>query len=180
MENLEKYIREQKGAFDEHKADRAKMWARIEERIETNSPKVIPIWKRPALKIAASIVLLMGVAGIFGLTFFKNNEVYGENYVSQELQDIDNHYRSLVSYQVRLVERNERLSDTEKEEFLSFMDALDKEYEELRSEMKNNLDNQKVLQAIIANYKKRIELIENLLDQLNEPINKDDDYGYTL
>ena len=42
-----------------------------------------------------------------------------------------------------------------------------KEYEMLKLELGQNLDNQLVLEAIIGNYKKRIELIENLLHQIN-------------
>ena len=68
----------------------------------------------------------------------------------------------------------------DKAEFLSFMDELDAEYEVLREEMRNNLDNERVLEAIVANYKKRIELIENLLQQLNDAKQPDDEYGYTL
>ena len=60
------------------------------------------------------------------------------------------------------------------------MDELDEEYETLREEMRNNLDNERVLEAIVANYKKRIELIENLLRQLNDAKKSDEDYGYTL
>ena len=61
------------------------------------------------------------------------------------------------------------------------MDELDAEYEVLKKEMQKNLDNEQVLEAIVGNYKKRIELIENLLHQLNESKKPDEDeYGYTL
>jgi len=46
--------------------------------------------------------------------------------------------------------------------------------------MRNNLDNERVLEAIVANYKKRIELIENLLQQINDAKKTSEDYGYTL
>ena len=48
-----------------------------------------------------------------------------------------------------------------------FINELDEEYEMLKLELGQNLDNQLVLEAIIGNYKKRIELIENLLHQIN-------------
>jgi len=73
------------------------------------------------------------------------------------------------------------LSEENKAEFLSFMDELDAEYEVLKKEMQKNLDNELVLEAIVSNYKKRIELIENLLHQLNESKKQDeDDHAYTL
>ena len=179
MDNFEKHIRENAAKFDTAKADRAKLWATISAELHQAEPKVIPLWKRPVLRIAASVVILLGIAAFIGLSIYGNppNEV---QYVSKELLEIDMHYKGLVSYQVQLVKNNPNLSETDKAEFLSFMDELDAEYEILREEMKINLDNERVLEAIVANYKKRIELIENLLQQLNAAKKSNEDYGYTL
>lgn len=179
MDNFEKHIRENAAQFNEHKADRAKLWANISAELHQPEPKVIPIWKRPMLRIAASIVLLLGIAGFIGLSILRGGTTETQ-YVSKELLEIDMHYKGLVSYQVQLVQNNPNLSEMDKAEFLSFMDDLDAEYETLREEMRNNLDNERVLEAIVANYKKRIELIENLLRQLNDAKKSDEDYGYTL
>ncbi|PKA96457.1 hypothetical protein B0O79_0092 [Flavobacteriaceae bacterium MAR_2009_75] len=180
MDNLEKHIRDNQEVFNDHRADRAKMWAEIESRLDKEKTKVIPLWKKPIFKVAATVAVLLGLSTLIGINFFDNTTDTKDGFVSQELQDIDMHYRSLVSYQVKLVEQNDKLSENDKQEFLSFMNELDKEYEELRLEMRNNLDNQLVLEAIVSNYKKRIELIENLLHHLKEPQIKDENYGYTL
>jgi len=179
MDNFEKHIRASKASFDDQKADRAKLWANIEAQLEPSEPKVIPLWKSPMLRIAATVLVILGISGLIGISFL-NGSTNENNFVSKELQDIDMHYKGLVSYQVQLVKNNDKLSDADKEEFLSFMDELDTEYEQLKLEMKNNLDNELVLEAIVSNYRKRIELIENLLRQLNESKLKDEDYGYTL
>ena len=179
MDNFEKHIRENAAQFNEHKADLAKLWANISAGLHQPEPKVIPLWKRPMLRIAASIVLLLGIAGFIGLSVLSGGATETQ-YVSKELLEIDMHYKGLVSYQVQLVQNNPNLSEMDKAEFLSFMDELDAEYETLREEMRNNLDNERVLEAIVANYKKRIELIENLLRQLNDAKKSDEDYGYTL
>lgn len=179
MDNFEKHIRENAAQFNEHKADRAKLWANISAELHQPKPKVIPLWKRPMLRIAASIVLLLGIAGFIGLSVLSGGTTETQ-YVSKELLEIDMHYKGLVSYQVQLVQNNPNLSEMDKAEFLSFMDELDAEYETLREEMRSNLDNERVLEAIVANYKKRIELIENLLRQLNDAKKSDEDYGYTL
>ena len=180
MDNFEKHIQENKAAFDEHKADKGKMWTAIAKELKADQPKVIPLWKSPLMKIAASIILILGIAGVTALTVFNPNNYAEDQYASKELLDIDMHYQNLVSYQVKLVQNHPKLSDADKTEFLSFMDGLDQEYKELRVEMKNNLDNEIVLEAIVTNYKKRIELIENLLKQINDSKVIDDDYGYTL
>ena len=179
MDNFEKHIRENRAAFDDHKADRAKLWANIEAKLDPPKPKVVPLWKSPIFKVAASVLIVLGISSLIGITFL-GNSANEDTFVSKELQDIDMHYQGLVSYQVQLVQKNENLSDADKAEFLSFMDDLDKEYDQLKLEMQNNLDNELVLEAIVSNYRKRIELIENLLRQLNESKLNDDDYGYTL
>lgn len=179
MDNFEKHIRENSAEFDDHKADRSKMWAKISQELEVEERKVIPLWKSPKLRIAATLLLLLGIAGFIGLQLLRSGPVETQ-YASKELLDIDMHYKGLVSYQVQLVQNNPNLSEEDKTEFLSFMDELDVEYEQLRIEMQNNLDNERVLEAIVSNYKQRIELIENLLKQINDSKLNDDDYGYTL
>ena len=179
MDNFEKHIRENTAQFNTERADKAKLWANIATALEKPEPKVIPLWKRPVFRVAASVVILLGIASFIGLSIFGSSAMETQ-YVSKELLDIDTHYRGLVAYQVELVRNSPHLSPMDKEEFLSFMDELDVEYETLRAEMRNNLDNERVLEAIVANYKKRIELIENLLQQINDAKKTSEDYGYTL
>lgn len=181
MDNFEKHIRENKALFDEHKADKAKLWANIALELEEPKPKVVPLWRSPILRVAAGFVLIFGIAAIIGVSLMNKGDNTQNTIVSQELLDIDMHYKSLVSYQVQLVKDHPKLSEADKEEFLLFMDELDKEYELLKLEMEKNLDNELVLEAIIANYKKRIELIENLLHQINDSKITNEDYdGYIL
>lgn len=180
MDNFEKHIRENATEFDEHRAERAKMWGNIAAELKAQEPNAIPLWKSPILKIAASVLLFIGLAGVIGLSAFWSRTTVETQYASKELLDIDIHYKSLVSYQVQLVKDHPKLSEEDKVEFLSFMDELDTEYDELRKEMQRNLDNELVLEAIVSNYKQRIELIEKLLKQINDSKIQDEDYGYTL
>ncbi|MFK7813471.1 MAG: hypothetical protein AB8B59_13340 [Maribacter sp.] len=180
MDNFEKHIRENTSEFDEHKTDRSKMWANISKELEMEKPKVIPLWKSPKLRIAATFLILLGLAGFIGMQVLGSISSTETQYASKELLDIDMHYKGLVSYQVKLVQNSPNLSEDDKTEFLSFMDELDAEYAQLRLEMQNNLDNERVLEAIVSNYKQRIELIEKLLKQINDSKLNDDDYGYTL
>jgi hypothetical protein len=60
------------------------------------------------------------------------------------------------------------------------MDELDVEYNILKKELNKNIDNERVLEAIVINYKKRIELIENLLKQINSSKKTSDKDVYIL
>lgn len=181
MDNFEKYIQENKEAFNVHKVDRDKLWKGIADQLdEKEVPKVISLWKSGKLRIAASIVLLVGLSLLTFLFVGNPSAQEMEGYASEELFEIDLHYKNLVFQQVQLVKNHPKLSAADKEEFLSFMDELDREYEQLKQEMKYNLDNELVLEAIVNNYKKRIELIENLLKQINASKNEMDYEGYIL
>ncbi len=180
MDNFEKHIRENRAQFDEHKADKEKLWAAIAGELKKEEPKVVPLWKSSWLKVAAGIAILLGVAALVNFSNMGLGNDMETQYVSKELLDIDMHYKGLVSYQVQLVKDHPNLTEEDKAEFLSFMDELDLEYEQLRLEMNNNLDNERVLEAIVSNYKQRIELIEKLLKQINGSKIQDEDYGYTL
>lgn len=179
MDDFEKYIKENRYLFDEHRADKSKIWDNIESRL--NTPKPIILWRSPVLKIAASILILVGAFSIINIFF--NSEFHHKshnNIVNQELRDIDTYYKDLVAFQVQLVKNNSKLQEEEKEKFLSFMDELDEEYNSLKLEMTKNLNNEYILEAIVNNYKKRIELIENLLNQINNSKKTNENEGYIL
>ncbi|MHA7059010.1 hypothetical protein ACWGOQ_0017425 [Aquimarina sp. M1] len=185
MSDFEKYIKENKLLFDEHKADKTKLWERIASELDATSEikkvKTIRLWKSPFVKIAASFLILLGVFSITKLHIGSENGMTSQHIeVNQELQDIDNYYKNLVSFQVELVKNNSKLSEEHKEEFLSFIDDLDKEYILLKTEMATNLNNEYILEAIVQNYKKRIELIENLLEQIKDSKKSNDHEGYVL
>ncbi|GAA0719209.1 hypothetical protein GCM10009430_18000 [Aquimarina litoralis] len=184
MDDFEKYIRENKLLFDEHKADEDKIWADIESKLDIENKKEsvrFVIWKSPFIKIAAVICVLLGSFAMLKLvTKIDTNTTHKNTAIHRELNDIDNYYKGLVSFQVALVKEHSKLSASDKEEFLSFMDELDKEYMILKEEMNANLNNEYILEAIVQNYKKRIELIENLLEQIKDSKKSDDNEGYIL
>jgi len=181
MDKFEKYIKENSNAFDVHRANKDKLWAQIENKLEKaeTKPKVIKLWNYTAFKVAATIVIALGLFGLVNIITTSSNS-QSNQLVSQELIDIDSHYNGLVAYQVKLINNNSKLTDEQKKDFLSFMEDLDTEYKILKKELNKNIDNERVLEAIVINYKKRIELIENLLKQINSSKKTSDKDVYIL
>lgn len=179
MDNLEEYIQKNRKAFDDQSLDKDKLWSGISQELQPEK-KVIPLWKRPLARVAASITLILALSATAALWFFQQPLDSEASFASQELMEIDMHYQQLVTHQVNLIQRHPSLTESDKKEFLSFMDELDAEYELLKKEMQDNLDNERVLEAIVDNYKKRIELIENLLRQINASKNETHEEGYLL
>lgn len=172
-DKLKIYIENNTSEFNNDKlyeTDKLKMWSKIEAEIAPTI-KVIPLWQKTPFRIAASIVVLFACS----LLFFKLNTINSEEQiVNQELYQIDNHYKGLVNNQVELIKINTNLSQEEKEEFLLLADELDIEYKKLKKELSVGINNQKILEAIINNYKKKIKLMEDLLER-SYPINNNFD-----
>jgi len=179
MDEFEKYIRQNKSKFDDHQADTSKMWKAISSELDKPKTKVIPLWKTSVFKIAASVVLILGILTIINLSMGIATSS-ANNLANTELQEIDMYYQKMVEAQVKLVRNNTSISENNKEEFLDFMDELDEEYKALKLDLGDNIDNELVLEAIINNYKKRIELIENLLEQINKSKKETNDDAYIL
>lgn len=166
-DELEKYIIKNKAEFDENKldeVDKLKLWSNISDELPEHPKKVISIWKKPIFKIAASIMILLGC----GLSFIilNNNTNYRNSMVNQELYEIDNHYKLLVNNQIELIKNNSNLSDADQDDFLLLIDDLDAEYNKLKKELKTGVNNEIIIEAIINNYRKKIQLMEDLLKRL--------------
>jgi hypothetical protein len=176
-DQLEQYIEYHKNEFDDHKVDKLKLWKDIDNRLPKKQKETITLWKTTAFRVAASIVLFIGISLSF-LIFTQNANTIDVVYI--ELNEIDSHYKELVNQQVQLIKNSPKLSDEERTDFLSFLNDLDVVYNELKIEIKENVNNQKVLEANINNYKEKIQLMENLLQRTNQTNHNYDEKEYVL
>ncbi len=180
MDKLKSYTSKHKGEFDDFdldEVDKLRLWGDIVTELPEAPVKVIPLWKRTGFRVAASIVLLIGCTFFFLL--FGGQDVE-QQIVNQELYDIDNHYQLLVNNQVELIKNNLNLSKEDQDDFLSLIDDLDEEYLKLKDELKLGINNERIIEAIISNYRKKIKLMEDLLER-SYPVKTDfEDEAITL
>ncbi|NJX14022.1 hypothetical protein [Tamlana crocina] len=180
MDKLKKYTEENNTQFDTNhldEVDKLRLWGDIVAELPEGPVKVIPLWRKSVFKTAASIVLLLG----FSLFFLQLDNQQGDTQiVNQELNEIDSHYQLLVNNQVELIKQSLHISKADQDDFLSLLDDLDEEYKTLKSELKLGINNEKIIEAIINNYRKKIKLMEDLLER-SYPIKTDfEDEAYTL
>lgn len=174
-DELEKYIIDNKHAFDDYQLDeidKLKLWTDIADTLEPET-KVVPLWKKPLIKVAASIVFLLGLSMY---SFLYNVETPQQGIVSQELYEIDNHYKALVQSQIELIQKSPNLSLADQEDLMLLIEDLDVEYSKLKKELEEGINDQRVIEAIISNYRKKIKIMENLLERLY-PVNTTIDEG---
>jgi len=178
-DRLEDFVRQHREEFDLREPDPS-VWLKINP---ANAPVVKE--KRPMrwLRIAAAIAVIFAgsSAGIYFLTGGNNDADLYSQELYMEMQETEAFYTMMVS------DRYEELkpylaSDPLANEMLSAdMEELDEVYHELKNDLKDNISNPEVIEAMVLNYRIKLEILEDLLNQLKEKENqdyeKDDSYS---
>ena len=177
-DKLEEFVFENIEAFDEYEAN-PKIWTGIQSQI--SAPKKLNL-KRIGLRIAATIAIF--IASYFVNSIIFNNQqqtiLSSENteleFEKSEniklLLDAEAYYSSKISTLSSNVfqlssDKPEIRTDIETE-FLE----LDNIFKELKHDLKDNAANEEVLQAMIQNYRIKLEILTEILEQLNKSKNK--------
>ncbi len=136
------------------------------------------------LRVAAAIAMIFAgsAAGIYFLSGGKADVNRLSNEIYLEMQETEQYYGLMVS------QRYEELmpflaSDPVANEMLTAdMEELDNVYTELKKDLKDNASNPEVVEAMILNYRVKLEILEDLLNQLKEKENQDyeTDESYSL
>lgn len=160
-DNVKKFIQDNLDDFNLEQPSK-KVWKGIEA---SNKPKNF----RQYFGIAASLLFLISAGTYF---LFQNdnetnsienplvtNEVY---VVPEEVKDIEQFYAIQVNQKIKEAERFEDSKD-----LLDEVENLKLEFEELKSDMGIGADREKVLEAMIDNYRTRLTILEDLLEELD-------------
>lgn len=176
-DELENYVKKHRNQFNNQEVDKDALWSKIEvELTEFNGP-IIPLWRRISVSVAASIAIVLG--GIFLWNTIKVDTA-DNSIVHQELLEVDHYYGSLVNNQVELIKNSPDLTQEERDDFLMLIDDLDTEYENLKLELAEGVNDQKIMEAIINNYRKKIQLMESLLEKSFPPKKEQDETEFIL
>ncbi len=126
------------------------------------------------LKVAASLLLLIGLGSIFYVTTNSNLsqkavpikfESLGS--VSPELKKIENYY--LASIQTEMLSLEETSENKELlDDYLEKISELTQEYKLLTNELNREGLNEKTINALIDNLQLRLKLLYRLKEQMNE------------
>jgi len=135
---------------------------RFENRISNPVKKKTSHWK--LLSIAASVILL------FGIWFGQNlqNDRLELADLSPKMEETQNYFTSLIRTEIESINLqrngdNEQLID---DSFLR-LETLENQYVKLTIELKESNEDRRVIFAMISNYQQRIEILQNLLEQID-------------
>ncbi|PQJ78032.1 hypothetical protein [Polaribacter porphyrae] len=120
-------------------------------------------WK--LLSVAASILL------IFGFYLGKNsqNQQLDLADVSPKMEEVQNYFVTAISQEIKSLETNRSLdTETVIEEALHQIEELEDNYRLFVLELNNTGSKTKIINSMIKNYQQRLEILENVLEQIEQ------------
>ncbi len=178
MSKLEKFIQDNREEFDSEEP-RDELWQNITRELKpevkiTKGKSGFNFWK-----IAAIILLLVSFTLVLDKYYLQKGteSISAESYLTNEFQEAESFYLNLVSEKKEALEQQFKNDPELKREFLSEVEGLDQQYNQLKSDLK--LGNQdEILDAMIINLQLRIEILNRqleILENLNEKERENED-----
>ena len=171
-DNLEKYILNHREQFDDMEPDPA-IW----ERIETRKAPVLRInWKDIAWKAAAAAAIFVASYFFHDYMSSRNSspeQIFSENMedaspMAKELIEAEAYYSSMIRQKQDEIFRLTTSNPSIRHEIDMEMVDLDRVYSELKEDLKDNAHNEEVIEAMIQNYRLKLDILEEMLFQLKE------------
>jgi hypothetical protein len=171
MKNFEDYFETNRAFFDEAEPPKGH-FVRFRSKLEAqrvNQPKRVRVM--PYLLRAAAVAILVTLSSMWTwehvLSPDANKMSLGD--VSPEMNNVENYYVHQVSYMEDEIKSLPVGNDPQqKEMLLNELDSMDAMYVELQKDLKANPDDQRVINAMIEHYQKKIEVMNYILTQLKE------------
>jgi hypothetical protein len=171
MENLEKFIQQNRADFD-CRVPSLDVWANLDQHLDRQQPSGRVVWMR-RLRVAAAVLVLLTAGGAAGAYLFHpNKSVDSLADVSPEHAEMERYLSSQVD--VKLA----KLASYKQDGIVKAdIKELDETYEELRRELENAPEGaeEKIVQAMIETYQTKINILEQVLEKVEKvnptPIN---------
>ena len=173
-DKLEKFVLKNREEFDFYEPD-SRIWNKIKSNIR--SGKLIN-W-RLILSRAAAVLLIFIISyminrfiseGFPRITLVKDKEIE-----IPELKEAENYYSGLLNEKLNEIKPILSACPALEEELIYDLNQLDSLYTELKSDLRDNIANQEVIDAMIQNYRLRISILEELLSEIKPDKDESDE-----
>lgn len=171
-DNFEKFVENHHDEFDVHEPD-LRNWDAIEQNLSKPKNKKLVFF--PYLKYAASIVVLLSI-GYFSRYYFEDNKQLSNAETEiqiniPEVNEAEAYYSAQVDKKSKELFSYTSLDASIKTDVKRDLSELDSVYAELKKDLKDNVANEEIVQAMIQNYRLKLEILEDLLEMLEKEKN---------
>jgi hypothetical protein len=157
---LEEFVRGHSQEFDVFEPNEA-LWGNIEKKLD----------KGKKIRLSYFLSRAAAVAAIFALSFMVQQYFFGErNRIPEipELKEAEMYYSGLIDSKLQEIKPFLAEYPDIEQEMDADLSELDSVYNSLRNDLKDNVANQEVIEAMIENYRMRIDLLEEMLHFLDK------------
>jgi len=169
MDKLEEHIRQNREDLDRYSPP-AGIWKRIRKELKKEKSN-IRLW----FSIAAMIVVILGTTlALFRPAYrwsdlnSRKNNYEGLTRNDPQLKETETYYNNLVNSLYKeatpLLTKNPEI----KKELNTDLSHLDSICVDIKKDLKDNIANQDVVEALIQNYRIKIQILEDMLTTLKE------------
>jgi len=179
-DRLEQFILNNSESFDSLEPDPA-VWDRIQKR---KTPVVSINWKTVAWRAAAVVIIFASSWYIHDLAD-KNNDSQNIAKTNEMMAEDSPLYRALAEAEVYYTSQIDftkeelfRVADNDpglREEVNTELLELDQVYQDLKDDLKDNADNEEVVEAMIQNYRLKLQILEEILYQIQSQKEENND-----
>jgi CHASE3 domain sensor protein len=163
MDNLEKHIRDNRPEFDRYEPS-PEIWNRVSGRISLRRKHVIK-W----LSAAAIVTVVIGTAFVLFTANQKKGAAYNAaNTREPGLNETEMYYNTMANTLYRQAVPLMTMQPDIEKELRSGMAHIDSICMDIKKDLKDNVDNQEVIEALIQNYRIKINLLEEMLNLLKK------------
>lgn len=169
MDKLEEHIRKNREDLDRYSPSKT-VWKNIDRQI---NKKVFPL--RKVLSVAAMFVVILATSVLLFKNGLLTRIITGSEYgtandvqVNSQIKETELYYNNLFNSLYREATPMLTGNPEIREEFTSDISHLDSIYIEIKRDLKDNVANQDVVEALIQNYRTKIRLLEEMLIVLKE------------
>jgi hypothetical protein len=160
-DKLEHFFSENDFDFDQPNTGHEKRFERKLNRQKPTHQKTSWKW----LSVAASVVLILGFW--LGSNHEKRQIELAD--VSPKMEEVQNYFVSTINRELKTLEKNRSLNtETIIEETLNELEELEDNYKLFIKELNNTGNTTKIINAMIKNYQHRLEILENVLQQIEQ------------
>lgn len=165
-DNLEDFIKSHRQEFDDLEP-RADTWSKIQKDLNQKAQKKDYSW---IWKVAAAVFLcltvVLAIERNISSDFRQVAEVSDPNLAKSaaaELMEVENYYTQLISQKREEIESVLDESGLVDNELLEDMDQLDVMYVRLKEDLKQNQNDERLINAMIRNLQLRVEILNKQL-----------------
>jgi hypothetical protein len=167
MDKLEEHIRQNRQDLDRYNTPED-IWRKIRKKLKKEK---LPV--RYWLSVAAMLIVILGTAVLLFKPVYRwsdsnNTKINDEGLVQSypQLKETEVYYNNLVSSLYKEVTPLLTKSPDIKKELNIDLSHLDSICSDLKKDLKDNISNQDVVEALIQNYRIKIQILEDMLAEL--------------